>query len=137
MTNYKPLPMAKDLLGLRDKIERSKDRYNYTEAELSLMNSAYKEITGTYPPTCATCDILFTILRNWFLTYDTRVTEPIKKVLKPLKKAPSKQPEAPKPQELKAHGKMKVAELKNLAKAEGIKIPYNATKATLISLING
>lgn len=137
MTNYKTVPMAADLLKIRAKIEKSKDKYNYTEAELFTMNSAYKEITGNYPPTCATCDILFTILRNWFLTYDTRVTEPIKKVLKPLKKAPSKQPEEPKPQELKAHSKMKVAELKNLAKSEGIKIPYNATKATLINLING
>tara|TARA_R110001599_G_scaffold84737_4_gene228016 strand:+ start:2136 stop:2513 length:378 start_codon:yes stop_codon:yes gene_type:complete len=125
--------MAADLLKIRAKIERSKDKNNYTEKEMFTMTSAYKEITGTYPPTCASCDIVFTILRNWFLTYDTRVTEPIKKVLKPLKKAPT----PTKAQELKAHGQMKVAELKNLAKAEGLKLPHNATKANLIQLING
>ena len=137
MTNYKAVPMAADLLKLRKKIERSKDKNNYTEKELYTMTSAYKEIAGTFPPTCASCDILFTILRNWFKSYDTRVTEPVKKVLKPIKKTQPKEPETPKAQEPKAHPKMKVAELRNIAKAEGLKIPYKATKPELIDLING
>jgi hypothetical protein len=141
MTNYKAVPMAKDLLKLREKIERSKDKNNYTEAEMSLMTSAYKEITGTFPPVCANCDILFTILRNWFKSYDVRVVEPVKKVLKPIKKAPKKKAKVePKPEPkptVKADASMKVAQLRIIAKEQGLKIPTKATKADLIKLING
>ena len=141
MTNYKAVPMAKDLLKLREKIERSKDKNNYTDAEMSLMTSAYKEITGTFPPTCANCDILFTILRNWFKSYDVRVVEPVKKVLKPIKKAPKKKAKVEPTQEpkptAKADPSMKVAQLRIIAKEQGLKIPTKATKADLIKLING
>lgn len=135
------MPLAKDLLKIREKIERSKDKNNYTEQELFVMNNAYKEITGTFPPVCANCDILFTILRNWFKSYDVRVVEPVKKVLKPIKKAPKKKAKVEPTQEpkptVKADASMKVAQLRIIAKEQGLKIPTKATKADLIKLING
>lgn len=159
MTDLTPIKMEKDLLAIREKVEKHNQWPDFTADEKALIEASFDEIQKKYGSSarantnCSQCapDII-KIVRNWFGIIDRRPVQRVKKNLTPKAKAKPEKPEPVKVKTGKAEKKedgtiaipvevevdysaFKHPQLKKLCKERGLVAKPSYDKATLVKML--